>query len=118
MKPKPKKDKQLDAFIDDIDAAKNAPNWIRHFRDAHYARGRLPFLVMYQAVAIAGREGSPLFKNKGAAIAIATKQLQDKKHLLEGSQHLSVSGDFREIAVLKSLGESRAKGYVDAFEAM
>lgn len=118
MSSKQREDRHLDEFISNMTAATNAPAWIQRFRDSHYASTNLPFLVMYQAVAIAGNPESSLYKNKGAAIAIATKQLQGKGYMLSGTQRLSVNGDFREIAVLRELGERRSKSYVTDFDAL
>ena len=118
MSKKSIEDRHLDEFIANLKAVTNAPRWIKAFRDTHYASTNLPFLVMYQAVAIAGNAEGSLYKNKGAAIAIATKQLQGKGYMLTGSQQLSVNGDFREIAVLRELGERRAKQVVASFDAL
>lgn len=108
----------IDNLEKDLEDATNAPKWTRTFRDRRFSKGELPFLVIYQAVAIARNIKSPVFDNKGAGIAIATKQLQDKGFLLEGSNKLSALGDIREIAVLKRLGEKKAKSYVSRFNKL
>lgn len=112
------KDKDLDRFAEDVELTKNAPKWIKHFRDQYYKKVTLPFLIVYQATPIVTEKGTILYRNKGAGIAIATKYLQKKGLLLEGTNTLSASGDFREIATMRKLGEKRTKDYITKFESM
>jgi len=110
------KDRHFVEFLENADSAINAPKWISKFRDTYYTQFTLPFLVIYQATAIASNKSSPLYGQKSRAIAIAITQLQAKNYLFEGSNRLSANGDLREIAVLRRLGEEKTKRYIDRFE--
>ncbi|MGA1706831.1 MAG: hypothetical protein ACO39X_07295 [Candidatus Nanopelagicaceae bacterium] len=111
-------DKAVESLLSDVEVAENAPKWIAAFRDRYYAKRTLPFLVVYQAAAIASSKGSSVQGNLSAAIAIATKQLQDSGCLLIGTNSLSVRGDIREIAVMTRLGQRKVKEYIRKFESV
>lgn len=115
---RPNPDKLFSEFIENADRAVNAPKWISKFRDRLYSEFSLPFLVIYQATAIASNKASPLYGSKSSAIAIAVTQLQAKNYLLPNSNRLSASGDLREIAVMRKLGEEKTKSYIKRFEAL
>ena len=106
----------LDSLFDDIESVADQPKWISTFRDKYYLTARLPFLIVYIASAIATTEDSPLFGNKSAAIAIATKQLQSAGCLIQGSNKLSERGDIREVAVMSRLGKRKTEAYIRDFE--
>lgn len=104
--------KTLDTFVNDFQSISEAyPKWIDTFRESFYKSATLPFLIVYQATAI--------YRNTNdisIAIAIATKQAQDKGFVLPESNTLSLGGEIREIAVMKRLGEKKTKSYIKRFE--
>ena len=104
------KDKHIEEFIEDVLETSNLPKWIPTFRSRLEQTSRLPFLIIFQAVGICRS-----LPDKQAAIAITTKQLQEKGYLLKGSNTLSLSGEIRELSVLKSIGKKAAKGYLTEF---
>jgi len=109
-------DKSRDKFLSDIESAGKQPKWVGSFREKYYKTARLPFLVIYQATAIASSKKSSLYKNKSAAIAIAIDQLQKSGKLIEGTHDLTERGDLREVAVMARLGKRTAQSYIDRFE--
>jgi len=112
------KEKELNRFIEDVELSTNAPKWIKEFREKYYQEMTLPFLIVYQATPIFTKRGTILYKNKGAAIAIATKYLQKNGLLLKDTNTLSASGDLREIATMRKLGKEKTKEYIKKFESM
>lgn len=104
--------KTLDNFVKDFQSvSKEYPKWIDKFRESFYKDATLPFLIVYQASAI--------FRNTNdisIAIAIATKQAQEKGFVFPGSNTLSLGGEVREIAIMKRLGEKKTKSYIKRFE--
>lgn len=108
----------VDTFLDDVESFAKAPKWIGAFRDTYYKRNRLPFLLVYQASAIASKKDSRVYRDKSAAIAIATNTLQRSGCILEGTNTLSERGRLREIAVMSRLGKAKTKEYIKAFESL
>ncbi len=106
----------VDSFVDDLEEVARQPKWIKAFRRRYYADAALPFLIVYQASAIAGKPGTPLYKNKSGAIAVATSNLQKAGCLMEGSNTLSERGDIREIAIMSRIGKPKTLGYIKRFE--
>lgn len=107
-----------DPFYDELDYIEKLPKWIAPFRESYYESARLPFIVVYQAFAIANKRSSKVYKNKSAAIAIVTSQLQQSGCLLAGTNTLTVRGDIRELATMKRLGKSKVKKYIRDFESL
>ena len=110
------KEDDLDRFVKDVKTIKDLPKWINPFRVKYYSEDRLPFLIVYQACGIARNPDSHLHENKSAAIAIATKNLQKNKYLGKGTNALTVSGDIRELALMKRLGKETVKNYIKYFD--
>ncbi len=111
-------DEDLDRFVKDVKASKDLPKWISPFRRKYYKEGRLPFLIVYQACGIARNSNGSVFENKGASIAIATKNLQKKKYIGEGTNTLTVTGEYRELALMKRLGKRVAEDYIRYFDLL
>jgi len=101
-------------LLSDIDIAftNKVPKWIEAFRKKTLTRTRLPFVLVYNAVGVSKT------KNKSAAIAISTSNLQRYGILLVGTNSLSERGDLREIALLKTLGHKAAQQYLTMFESL
>lgn len=110
--------KSLDSFLDDIDSVEKQPKWISAFRARYYKEATLPFLIVYQASAIASNPKTPVYKNKSGAIAIATDNLQKAGCLIEGTNTLSQRGDLREVAVMARLGKPKTQEYIQKFERL
>jgi len=111
-------DKKLTQYIQIFREAENPAEWISAFREKYYTKKKspLPILLLYQAQGIARQKSSRLYKNKGAAIAITTSKLQQDGFLLPKSNSLSMSGDLKEIALLKKLGKAKTELMIDRFE--
>jgi hypothetical protein len=111
-------DKSLDNLVKDVVDLRNIPKWIEPFRKKYYSTMQLPFLLVYRASGVAGREGSSLYESKSGSIAVATKALQ-KEHLLgEGTNTLTCTGEIREIATMKRLGKAKTESYIEFFESL
>ena len=111
-------DKELAQFIKIFWEAENPAEWVSAFRKKYYDKKKspLPILLLYQAQGIARQKSSRLYKDKGAAIAITTSRLQQDGFLLPKSNSLSMSGDLKEIALLKKLGKAKTELMIDRFE--
>ena len=110
--------KSIDSFLDDLESIADQPKWIEKFRESYQKEASLPFLIVYQASAIASNPNSPLFKDKSGAIAIATSNLQKAGCLLKGTNSLSERGEVREIAVMSRLGKAKTLEYIKSFEQL
>jgi hypothetical protein len=108
--------RKSEKFIEDLDSVETQPKWVSSFRESYYRNNLLPFLIVYQASAIADDTSSSLYGDKSAAIAIATANLQKSGYLLESTNMLSRRGEIHEIAVLSRLGKNKAKSYIARFE--
>jgi len=113
-----KDDKSLDRFVEDVAEIRKLPKWIASFREKYYSTSRLPFLLVYRAVGIAGREGSSLYENKSGSIAVATKALQKENLLGEGTNTLTYTGEIKELATMKRLGKAKTESYIEFFESL
>jgi hypothetical protein len=107
-----------DTFANDILASSDAPKWIEPFRKRFYERGILPFLIVYQASAIARKKESKLYRDKGAAIAIATDNLQKAGYLFPETNTLTALGEMHEIAVMRKLGKKKTEQRIRSFEEL
>ena len=105
--------KQIDKFVDDIEYIHHLPKWISTLNRKMEKDYRLPFLLIYNAVGIASNDYS-----KSPAIAIATKNLQNKGDLLPSTNALTAHGEIKQLATLKRLGEKRAKSYLTRFNRL
>ncbi len=105
--------KQIDKFVEDIEYIQSLPKWISRFNRKMGMEYRLPFLLIYNAVGIAKNDYS-----KSSAIAIATKNLQEKGDLIPTTNVLTAHGEIKELAALKSLGEKRANSYLTRFNRL
>lgn len=110
--------KSAESLLDDLESVANQPGWIEKFRIKYYNDASLPFLIVYQASAIANNPKTPLYKDKSGAIAIATTNLQNAGCLLKKTNALSERGDVREIAVMARLGKAKTLEYIQKFEAL
>lgn len=108
----------IESLLDDLESVANQPGWIEKFRTRYYKDTTLPFLIAYQASAIASNPKTPIYKDKSSAIAIATNNLQKAGCLIEGTNTLSQRGDVREIAVMARLGKAKTLEYIEKFERM
>lgn len=110
--------KSIDSLLDDLESVADQPKWVEKFRERYSKEASLPFLIVYQASAIASNPNSPLYKNKSGAIAIATSNLQKSGCLLKDTNSLSERGEVREIAVMSRLGKSKTLEYIKSFEML
>ena len=106
----------VDSLIEDAASAEKQPKWVRPFRVRYYKDASLPFILIYQASGIASNPNSKLYRNKSAAIAIATDNLQKAGCLLPESNALSARGELREVATMSRLGKKKTQEYIKLFE--
>lgn len=86
--------------------------WAESFMAREASLRTLPFLLVYRANGVM-KSGH----TKSAAIAIATKKLQEEGILAPESNTLSLYGHLAQRKKLEELGERTVKGIIKAFDS-
>ena len=108
----------LESFVGDVASIRKLPGWVAPFREKYYSTAGLPILLIYHAAGIAQSEGSGLYRDKSGSIAVATKALQNKKLLGEGTNKLTYTGEIKELATMKNVGKLKLESYIEYFRSL